>query len=438
MFSVHPSGLNHHLPVHSSRGHPLFSFKMAAWCSGLVIYLLAGYCLAVVQTNSLLFDEIKSLRDELQPLVGNLSSRVDALERRLDLLDLRVNKLTIQLAKISKCEHPDHLSSKLDTQQLQLNKAVTGLNSQTSQLDDMSVKLDDQTLQLGNLTFRLENRESQMDTLTTRLDGLETHVDSFTSYAISERARQDLVVSKIVSQQGEIDLLDTKFNLVDQIMKPSTRDCSEMPHWVTSGVYTIRPDRSQPSVPAYCQEDADGGKMWTVFQRRHNIQPHQDFYRGSDAYKSGFGNPTGEFWLGLEVLHKLTANKDRPYELRIDLETFNGETSHAVYKDFQISSEDDGYRLLKASGYTGDAGDCLKYSVNRSFSTYDRGDTDNSSGLSCAVTKHGAWWYNGWCGDSNLNGVYLKEGSGNSTGITWETWKHLASLKKTEMMIRPR
>ncbi len=43
------------------------------------------------------------------------------------------------------------------------------------------------------------------------------------------------------------------------------------------------------------------------------------------------------------------------YELRVDLEDFDGVKRYAEYSTFNISSEADNYRLT-AIGYTGDAG----------------------------------------------------------------------------------
>ncbi|KAF0312336.1 Fibrinogen C domain-containing protein 1-B [Amphibalanus amphitrite] len=107
--------------------------------------------------------------------------------------------------------------------------------------------------------------------------------------------------------------------------------------------------------------DTAGGN-WTVFQRRDNIEPRQDFYLGWKEYKEGFGDVTQEFWWGLEHLFQLTSS-DRQYELRVDLEAFDGSRAYAVYQGFRISSEEDGYKL-SVSNYSGPARNSLYWSVD--------------------------------------------------------------------------
>ena len=113
----------------------------------------------------------------------------------------------------------------------------------------------------------------------------------------------------------------------------------------TSGVYTINPGNGG-TFDVYCDQTTAGGG-WTVFQKRLNGSV--DFYRGWDDYKRGFGNLNGEFWLGLDKIHRLT--KDRS-KLRVDLEDFSGNTRYAEYSSFGVGDERSKYKLSLGS-YSG-------------------------------------------------------------------------------------
>ncbi|XP_043238898.1 microfibril-associated glycoprotein 4-like [Amphibalanus amphitrite] len=210
------------------------------------------------------------------------------------------------------------------------------------------------------------------------------------------------------------------------------RDCSDLPFGSPSGVYLIHPDFQTPT-PAYC--DMDDGEGWTVFQRRADISPRQDFYKDWATYKWGLGSLTGEFWWGLHHLWQLTSQLDRVYELRVDLWDFAEQTAYATYQKFTIASEADGYRLhFVDSSYAGDAGDSLSYHNGMKFSTFDR-DNNAHSG-NCSSLDHGAWWYNA-CQRCNLNGVYIPGSTEPSRSVRWMDWRGDYSLNATTMKIRP-
>ena len=120
----------------------------------------------------------------------------------------------------------------------------------------------------------------------------------------------------------------------------------------SSGVYTINPDNGKP-MQVLCDMATDGGG-WTVFQRR--LDGSVNFYLDWASYKKGFGNVSGEFWLGNDNLHRLTAAEDMM--LRVDLEDFDGNIKYAEYKTFKVSDEADKYQLL-IGGYKGTAGDSM-------------------------------------------------------------------------------
>lgn len=60
-----------------------------------------------------------------------------------------------------------------------------------------------------------------------------------------------------------------------------------------------------------------------VIQRRDDYgEERENFNRDWDDYKSGFGDPEMEFWLGNENIYMLTNAED--YSLRVELEDFEG------------------------------------------------------------------------------------------------------------------
>ena len=154
-----------------------------------------------------------------------------------------------------------------------------------------------------------------------------------------------------------------------------------------------------------------------MFQRRRDGS--QDFYLGWSEYKAGFGQLTGEFWLGLDKIHRLTAS--RPSELRVEVGDWSGGRAYAKYRSFGVGDEQSLYKLSVGS-YSGSAGDLLiRWHNNMKFTTKDR-DNDQWSG-NCAVYRTGAWCYHR-CPASNLNGRYLGNtvsSKGVTSGISTKT-----------------
>ena len=170
-----------------------------------------------------------------------------------------------------------------------------------------------------------------------------------------------------------------------------------------------------------------------MFQRRMNGS--QDFYLGWDDYENRFGDLNGEFWLGLNKIHRLTANTNHTNMLRVDLGDFDANTAYAKYSTFRVGDSSSKYTLT-VYGYTGTAGDSLTYHNGRQFSTKDQ-DNDYHGSRNCAQLNQGAWWYNS-CHNSNLNGHYYHSGpQSNSNGLAWSHWKSsYYSMKATEMKLR--
>ena len=127
------------------------------------------------------------------------------------------------------------------------------------------------------------------------------------------------------------------------------RNCAEI--WrsgeTRDGVYKISPD-NLPAFEVFCDQTTAGGG-WTVFQRR--LDGSVGFYRNWSDYKHGFGDVYGEFWLGLDKIHRLTS--DNNSMLRVDLEDFKGNTRYAEYSKFGVMSENDMYKMTLGN-YSGE------------------------------------------------------------------------------------
>ncbi|KAH8328212.1 hypothetical protein KR067_006174, partial [Drosophila pandora] len=189
-----------------------------------------------------------------------------------------------------------------------------------------------------------------------------------------------------------------------------------------------------PGVSAF--EAPCNGSGWMIIQRR--MDGSVKFNRNWTEYRDGFGNLTGEFFIGLEKLHLIT--QSRQHELLIRLGYVDGSTDFVQYDNFRIGSEKDSYPLESVGNPTGGAGDSLiEHHLNMKFSTIDR-DNDVAYG-NCASYMGGGWWFNN-CGYSNLNGRFYKDGeTEDEDGIVWGSWHEYdwsVSLTFVEMMIRPK
>eukprot|EP00112_Aurelia_sp_Birch-Aquarium-sp1_P009708 Seg2112.5 transcript_id=Seg2112.5/GoldUCD/mRNA.D3Y31 product=Ficolin-1 protein_id=Seg2112.5/GoldUCD/D3Y31 len=195
-----------------------------------------------------------------------------------------------------------------------------------------------------------------------------------------------------------------------------------------SGEYTIWINGATPT-KAYCDMQTDGGG-WTVIQRRRDASTY--FNRGWREYKRGFGDKSHNFWLGLDAIHSLTA---QGATLRIDLVELSGKKGFAKYNRFRVGNESSNY-ALEVSGFSGNAGNCLRYNNKAAFSTKDRDNDWYVNGNCAADFRQGPWWYPYYCGHSNLNGLYPAS-IGEPDRMTWYTLSHkFGSIKFSEMKVR--
>uniref|UniRef100_A0A1I8IC69 Fibrinogen C-terminal domain-containing protein n=1 Tax=Macrostomum lignano TaxID=282301 RepID=A0A1I8IC69_9PLAT len=165
------------------------------------------------------------------------------------------------------------------------------------------------------------------------------------------------------------------------------------------------------------------------------------FFRNWTEYRSGFGDPSGEHFLGLDALAEMTSRRE--YQLWVVLEDWEGLVKHVNYDRFFVFGKQYNYKLI-VDRFHGDAsvGDSLGSHSNASFSTFDSDNdlVDTKFGGNCAKRFRGGFWYFS-CYRANPTGQYYQGGAipnKKCDGIVWKTWKgpHY-SLKSIEMKIKP-
>ncbi|KAM8718077.1 hypothetical protein ACLKA7_004735 [Drosophila subpalustris] len=382
--------------------------------------------------------EIERLKKcELDKEADSESSRADIQVLRADIQSLRAENQVLRqdLEQQKKCvidKEADNQSLRADIQvfktEIQNLRAEweTQKNEKESAIQSLRAEIQVFRTEIQNLRAEWETQKN-----------LDKEADIQSLRADLEKQNKDVLQkeSHIQSLRGEVERLG---KLVEELVKETDKHRPWLkPHCTGaqfSGIYDIVIPKfsSEPFKVACDAQTRDGG--WTIILRR--MDGSVNFYRNWTEYKNGFGNLDGEYFLGLDKIHAMTA--ERRQELLVLLEDFKGDERYETYDEFAIGDEDQQYELYTLGEASGTAGDSLSVHRGQKFTTFDK-DNDKWEGRNCADQCTGAWWYNGGmlCHDCQLTGTY--KDNGYRKGVIWYTFRgYEYSLKTAIMMIRPK
>ncbi|KAM4037581.1 fibroleukin [Anomaloglossus baeobatrachus] len=312
------------------------------------------------------------------------------------------------------------------------NTEVTD-GGQANQMQDLQSKMKKMSISLKNARTQINNLQDQMEKMS--MNNVDDYIDRKIANLSSTLDNVNKCSDNCQAKEGITDI---------QIFFKDCSDYYKMGKRL-SGIYQVMPDPRNKTFEVFCDMESMGGG-WTVVQSRKDGRI--SFNRTWDEYKNGFGNLSGEFWLGNDRLHLLS--KSSNMILRIELEDFKGIKEYATYDQFYVANEYLKYKL-SVNGYSGTAGDALhfskQYNHDQKFFTTPDKDNDRYPSGNCGAYYSSGWWFDA-CMSANLNGKYYeKEYKGVRNGIFWGTWQGVSdenlnsfrqAFKAVRMMIRPK
>ncbi|XP_016975144.1 fibrinogen-like protein 1 [Drosophila rhopaloa] len=343
-------------------------------------------------------DVIKSLHLSIDLVNQTKELSIQKMESQIadlqNVLDLSKSNILIKDMETSGLlESLDHYKKEIDDS----NAEIVKLKCEVQEKDNKCVELDEKNHKYKNL---LKEKEDIITKLQLELVNLECKFQE-----------KDDKLEEMEKKWAELPVDDE--NTSESIL---LLNCTEIP-----SIKYVTPPGSKPFAAIF-EDIPSAGPGWMVIQRRFdgsvNINTNSSFYYGH-------GDLSGEFWIGCEKLHYLTAS--RRHELYIELVDFDNVTAFARYDDFVVGGEYAEFRLTSLGKYTGNAGDALRSHIYEGSYCYD------------PKKFHSGWW---GTNDCNLNGKYhgSKIELDTSNGIWWGSWNmgKRYSLKSCKMLIRPK
>ncbi|XP_053561562.1 angiopoietin-related protein 5 [Bombina bombina] len=321
--------------------------------------------------------------------------------------------------------------------------ALDKLQSQETFLSDISPDIPARNLQYSLIAYARNTK----NLLKSMLEEQQKSID-FLSNQVSELTSKVLLLNVEVTKR-QLDMFPQRpaqthgFDCTD--IKDTVGTISKAP----SGMYIIQPEGTNFPFEAFCDMDYKGGG-WTVIQKR--MDGTIDFRRTWLEYLNGFGDLSGEFWLGLRKTFCILNQKNTSFMLNIAFEDEDGNSAYSSYDNFWLEDETNSF-IMHVGRYSGTAGDAIrgyKKEDNQNampFSTFDM-DNDGCNPFcskngslvkSCSmVNNRSGWWFNK-CGLANLNDVHQVTRNVDISGIHWKTWEENGlpvKIKSVSMKIR--
>jgi len=305
-------------------------------------------------------------------LIKSLNMSIDLLNQNKDLSIKQMQSQIVELKnELDFSQNKDKESygskDKYTKNIEELNAKIIQLECKVKEKDDHIAEFQQKfEINMSEIKEKIERQEYEIDALKSNIfkferlpnDGALVELDMKTNLKEKEEH-----ITRLEAKIIEMNTKLSEFTLdTNSCQNPNESfvflSCTTIP--------SVKLITLHDSVPfgAVFEDIPSAGPGWMVIQRRFDgsvpIKTVENFFIGC-------GDLGGEFWIGSEKLHKLTAS--RRHELYIQLVDFDNVAAFARYDHFIVGDSTERYKLLSLGKYSGNAGDALQSHINKDFQT---------------------------------------------------------------------
>lgn len=320
-------------------------------------------------------EDLQTINSELLNANHNFKQLVDSVSKEIVQLKSLI-KEEFELSKIDQLNKNSRTNSENTVEMKALNATLKSCQLNLSESQRVVLVYEEQ---LGITRNTIEEKYAMISQLMKQVQSKDQKLKEFETKLTKNQ--YELKNQEEIIEEKEHEIIQLKDHIKKGEVKPTS--CINYGH--SNSVHNVEVPHFKP-FRVLCNSEF-AGPGWTVIQQR--INGGENFYRNWQAYKNGFGDFTGDFFLGLENIYRLTNNQ--AHELYIHMERFNGRSEYVRYDNFKVAGEKDKYRLLSLGMVSGNVeNDNMRANEHMKFSTYD---SLNEKIVHPAEFYHGAWWY---------------------------------------------
>ncbi|XP_022218775.2 fibrinogen-like protein 1 [Drosophila obscura] len=344
----------------------------------------------------------------LQPYIDHLLQCQEAADHNNGTKDKIQTKETIGNLQSQLLNSGTEIKNK-DEQITDLREHIKGKDEQITdlreQITDLREHIKGKDEQITDLREHIKGKDEQIKGKDEQINGKVEQIKVKDEQIKGKDEQIKVKDEQIKDLRAEIKGKDEKIKVMDEQITGRDKQIKDKDEQILLAKRRDQPSQTNPTaenLPDTCARGCPNGIFqikvkgmdpfqvpcdssgWMVIQRR--IDGSVDFNRNWKAYKEGFGDMRGEFFIGLQKLHLMTAAQ--PQELYIQLRDVNGTYRHASYDNFIVGSEEENFILKSLGEYSGNAGDSLRAHEGAMFTTLDR---DNK--VKCVRKLSGPWWF---------------------------------------------